>query len=83
VLATTWACSRVRQTFFDDGAEGRRARHRQQPDPAADRRKLAPDEFTIHAGKVYVQMRGPRFETKAEIRIVQALGRRDRHDRGA
>ena len=35
--------------------------------------KLAP-EFTIHPGKVYVQMRGPRFETKAEIRIVQAWG---------
>lgn len=35
--------------------------------------KLAP-EFTIQAGKVYVQMRGPRFETKAEIRIVQQWG---------
>jgi len=35
--------------------------------------KLAP-EFTIHPGKVYVQMRGPRFETKAEIRIVQHWG---------
>ncbi len=35
--------------------------------------KLAP-EFTIHSGKVYVQMRGPRFETKAEIRIVQSWG---------
>jgi len=35
--------------------------------------KLAP-EFTIPTGKVYVQMRGPRFETKAEIRIVQAWG---------
>ena len=34
---------------------------------------LAP-EFTIHLGKVYVQMRGPRFETKAEIRIVQHWG---------
>ncbi|MBI5771310.1 MAG: MTAP family purine nucleoside phosphorylase [Verrucomicrobia bacterium] len=34
---------------------------------------LAP-EFTIHPGKVYVQMRGPRFETKAEIRIVQHWG---------
>jgi 5'-methylthioadenosine phosphorylase len=34
---------------------------------------LAP-EFTIHTGKVYVQMRGPRFETKAEIRIVQHWG---------
>jgi 5'-methylthioadenosine phosphorylase len=35
--------------------------------------KLAP-EFTIPTGKVYVQMRGPRFETKAEIRIVQSWG---------
>jgi 5'-methylthioadenosine phosphorylase len=35
--------------------------------------KLAP-EFTIHTGKVYVQMRGPRFETKAEIRVVQHWG---------
>jgi 5'-methylthioadenosine phosphorylase len=34
---------------------------------------LAP-EFEIHTGKVYVQMRGPRFETKAEIRIVQHWG---------
>lgn len=34
---------------------------------------LAP-EFTIHPGKVYVQMRGPRFETKAEIRIVKDWG---------
>ena len=35
--------------------------------------RLAP-EFTIHTGKVYVQMRGPRFETKAEVRIVQHWG---------
>jgi 5'-methylthioadenosine phosphorylase len=35
--------------------------------------RLAP-EFTIPAGKVYVQMRGPRFETKAEIRVVSAWG---------
>jgi 5'-methylthioadenosine phosphorylase len=31
-------------------------------------------EFTIHPGKVYVQMRGPRFETKAEVRIIRAWG---------
>lgn len=37
------------------------------------REKLSP-EFTIHPGKVYVQMRGPRFETKAEIRIMQTWG---------
>lgn len=35
--------------------------------------ELAP-EFMIQAGKVYVQMRGPRFETKAEIRIVKDWG---------
>jgi 5'-methylthioadenosine phosphorylase len=35
--------------------------------------KLAP-EFVIHPGKVYVQMRGPRFETKAEIAIVRDWG---------
>jgi 5'-methylthioadenosine phosphorylase len=35
--------------------------------------ELAP-EFKIHTGKVYVQMRGPRFETKAEIRAVQGWG---------
>jgi 5'-methylthioadenosine phosphorylase len=35
--------------------------------------KLAP-EFTIATGKVYVQMRGPRFETKAEIRVVRGWG---------
>ena len=34
---------------------------------------LAP-EFQIQTGKVYVQMRGPRFETKAEIRVVQSWG---------
>lgn len=35
--------------------------------------KLAP-EFKIPTGKVYVQTRGPRFETKAEIRIVRLWG---------
>jgi len=35
--------------------------------------KLAP-EFDVKTGKIYVQMRGPRFETQAEIRIVQAWG---------
>lgn len=37
------------------------------------REKLAP-EFTLHPGKTYVQMRGPRFETKAEIRILKDWG---------
>jgi 5'-methylthioadenosine phosphorylase len=31
-------------------------------------------EFQIQTGKVYVQMRGPRFETKAEIRIIKDWG---------
>lgn len=35
--------------------------------------QLAP-AFTILPGKTYVQMRGPRFETKAEIKIVQHWG---------
>ena len=35
--------------------------------------KLAP-EFEIKTGKVYVQMRGPRFDTKAEIRIIRDWG---------
>ena len=35
--------------------------------------KLSP-EFTIPTGKVYVQMRGPRFETKAEIQVVRHWG---------
>ena len=34
---------------------------------------LAP-EFAMRTGKIYVQMRGPRFETKAEIQIVQHWG---------
>jgi len=35
--------------------------------------KLAFD-FVIETGKVYVQMRGPRFETKAEIRVIKDWG---------
>lgn len=31
-------------------------------------------EFVVHPGKVYVQMRGPRFETKAEIQVVRHWG---------
>ena len=36
-------------------------------------RKLAPD-FDVKTGKIYVQMRGPRFETRAEIAVVQSWG---------
>jgi 5'-methylthioadenosine phosphorylase len=31
-------------------------------------------EFRIETGKTYVQMRGPRFETKAEIRVIKEWG---------
>lgn len=34
---------------------------------------LAP-EFLVATGQTYVQMRGPRFETKAEIRIIRHWG---------
>jgi 5'-methylthioadenosine phosphorylase len=34
---------------------------------------LAP-EFTIATGQVYVHTRGPRFETKAEIRVMKTWG---------
>jgi 5'-methylthioadenosine phosphorylase len=37
------------------------------------REKLVP-EFSIHPGKIYVQMRGPRFETKAEIQVIRPWG---------
>jgi len=37
------------------------------------REKLAP-EFQVLPGQVYVQTRGPRFETKAEIRILRQWG---------
>ena len=59
-------------TFFDDelrgGAPG--IANNLVPTLVAG---LAP-EFMIHPGKVYVQMRGPRFETKAEIRVVKEWG---------
>ncbi|WP_043586426.1 MTAP family purine nucleoside phosphorylase [Geminisphaera colitermitum] len=32
------------------------------------------NEFYIETGQVYVQMRGPRFETKAEIRVIRDWG---------
>ena len=59
-------------TFFDDELKGGA--------PGIDNNliprlvaALSP-EFTIHTGKIYVQMRGPRFETKAEIRIIKDWG---------
>jgi 5'-methylthioadenosine phosphorylase len=60
------------QTFFDDELKGGA--------PGIDNNlvpvlveKLAP-EFVVQTGKVYVQMRGPRFETRAEIRIIKDWG---------
>ena len=59
-------------TFFDDELRGGAAGIANSLIPKLIA-ELAP-EFTIHPGKVYVQMRGPRFETKAEIRVVQDWG---------
>jgi 5'-methylthioadenosine phosphorylase len=60
------------QTFFDDELKGGA--------PGIDNNlipmlvaKLAP-EFSIQTGKVYVQMRGPRFETKTEVQIIKDWG---------
>jgi len=60
------------QTFFDDELKGGAPGIANNLIPFLIE-GLKP-EFEIHPGKVYVQMRGPRFETKAEIRIVQAWG---------
>ncbi len=59
-------------TFFDQELKGGAAGIANNLMPMLVE-QLAP-EFIIPTGKVYVQMRGPRFETKAEIRIVQAWG---------
>jgi len=60
------------QTFFDDELKGGA--------PGIDNNlmpmllaRLSP-EFSIFAGKVYVQMQGPRFETKAEIAVIRHWG---------
>lgn len=60
------------QTFFDDELKG--------GTPGIDNNLipqivagLAP-EFEVKTGKVYVQMRGPRFETKAEIQVLKHWG---------
>jgi 5'-methylthioadenosine phosphorylase len=60
------------QTYFDDELRGGAPGIANNLIPLLVE-KLA-DEFTIHPGKVYVQMRGPRFETKAEIRVVKDWG---------
>ena len=59
-------------TFFDQELKGGAAGIANNLSPLL-LSKLSP-EFTLHPGKVYVQMRGPRFETKAEIKIVQHWG---------
>ena len=61
-----------RQTFFDQELKG--AAPGISNNLIAQIREELGDEFTIYPGKTYVQMRGPRFETKAEIRIVQGWG---------
>ena len=59
-------------TFFDKELKGGAAGIANNLIPLLVSR-LAP-EFAIPTGKVYVQMRGPRFETKAEIRVVREWG---------
>lgn len=59
-------------TFFDDELKGGAPGIANNLIPKLVS-ELAP-EFTLHPGKVYVQMRGPRFETKAEIRVVKEWG---------
>jgi 5'-methylthioadenosine phosphorylase len=60
------------QTFFDEELKGGA--------PGIDNNlvpmlvaRLAP-EFSIQTEKVYVQMRGPRFETRTEVQIIKAWG---------
>lgn len=60
------------QTFFDEELKGGAPGIANNLMPMLVAR-LAP-EFSIQTGKIYVQMRGPRFETKAEIQIIKAWG---------
>jgi 5'-methylthioadenosine phosphorylase len=60
------------ETYFDDELKGGAPGIANNLIPLVVE-KLAPD-FSIQTGKVYVQTRGPRFETKAEIRIIRAWG---------
>ena len=60
------------QTFFDDELRGGAAGIDNNLIPLIVE-KLAP-EFHIDTEKTYVQMRGPRFETKAEIQILKNWG---------
>ncbi len=60
------------QTFFDEELKGGTPgiANTLIPGIAA---ALAP-EFVFQLGKTYVQMRGPRFETKAEIAVIRHWG---------
>lgn len=60
------------QTFFDDELKGGAPGIENNLVPMLLAR-LTP-EFSIHGGKTYVQMQGPRFETKAEIAIIRHWG---------
>ncbi|MGA3007513.1 MAG: MTAP family purine nucleoside phosphorylase, partial [Opitutaceae bacterium] len=60
------------QTFFDHELKGGAPGIENNLIPLLAA-KLVP-EFTVQAGKIYVQMRGPRFETKAEIQIIKGWG---------
>jgi 5'-methylthioadenosine phosphorylase len=73
VSCSDYVCFQQRpQTFFDDELKGGAPGIANTLIPLLHE-KLA-DEFTLHLGKIYVQMAGPRFETKAEIRVVQQWG---------
>src|SRR5690606_35044805 len=60
------------QTFFDDELKGGAPGIANNLLPLLLERLAA--DFIIQPDKVYVQMRGPRFETKAEIKIIQHWG---------
>ncbi len=60
------------QTFFDDELKGGAPGIEGNLIPLLVA-KLAP-EFAVQVGKTYVQTRGPRFETKAEIQVIKNWG---------
>ena len=60
------------QTFFDQELKGGAPGIANNLMPLLIE-KLAP-EFVVQPDKVYIQMRGPRFETKAEIRVIRHWG---------
>jgi 5'-methylthioadenosine phosphorylase len=60
------------QTFFDDELKGGAPGIEGNLIPLLGA-KLAP-EFAVQTGKIYVQTRGPRFETKAEIQVIKGWG---------